>query len=223
MKWDGVINGTTSLDFTHVSIEDKKETSVGETGIIEEKQPVQEDTVSSDTVTVSTEHTTEATTVSEEKRLTQEDSTTTQPEITATAYSPDSTVSDSLTPSDTLPQQIAAVTDTTEETDSADTEKESEYTVPTIPEKLIDYPYKLKLSVDLVSVGMAYSTFYGYAGQGVIVLSDLLGNHQIALAGNIQGSFEENNIFAFYITHYVHNLGFLVIYSALVNDSKVCF
>lgn len=182
-----------------VSIDDKKHTPIEETGIIEEELSIQEDTISSDTTTVSSGDTTEATAANEEKALIQDDSTTTPPGSPETAFSTDSAVSDSLTPSDTLPQQIAAVTDTTVETDTPDAKKESEYTVPTIPEKLIDYPYKLKFSVDLVSVGMAYSTFYGYAGQGVIVLSDLLGNHQIALAGNIQGSFEENNIFAFYI------------------------
>lgn len=175
----------------------KRRTSKEKIGIIEEEPSVQKDSVLPDTTTVLSEDTAE---ITEDKSLTLDDSMAIAPsESTEVAAVESDTIADSLIPTDTSLQQIAALSDTTADTVSRDAKKDSVNTAPTLPEKLIDYPYKLKLSIDMVSVGMAYSTFYGYAGQGVIVLSDLLGNHQIALAGNIQGSFEENNIFAFYI------------------------
>ncbi|MGD9202211.1 MAG: BamA/TamA family outer membrane protein, partial [Chitinispirillia bacterium] len=70
---------------------------------------------------------------------------------------------------------------------------------PIIPKDIKEYPYKLKFSVDMVSIGAAYNTAVGYAGQGVVVFSDLLGNHQIAAAGNIQGKLDENNLYLGYI------------------------
>ena len=70
---------------------------------------------------------------------------------------------------------------------------------PIIPKDIKEYPYKLKFSVDMVSIGAAYNTAVGYAGQGVVVFSDLLGNHQIAAAGNIQGKLDENNFYLGYI------------------------
>lgn len=108
-------------------------------------------------------------------------------------------ISDSSTTPDTSVKQIAELTDTTTDTILVPRAQDSSYITPILPKNMIDYPYRLKLSVDMVSVGMAYSNIYGYAGQGVIVFSDLLGNHQIVLAGNVQGSLDENNIFTFYI------------------------
>lgn len=181
-----------------LTVRNKKHNSKEKIGVIEEEPPIQNDSVSLDTTTTLSEDTAE---IFEDKSLTQQDSIATAPsESTEVAHTIESdTTSDSLTPADTSLQQITALSDTTADTVSHHAKKDSGYTAPILPEKLVDYPYRLKLSIDMVSVGMAYSTFYGYAGQGVIVLSDLLGNHQIALAGNIQGSFEENNIFAFYI------------------------
>ncbi len=171
-------------------ISQKKRTADEEVGIIEE--------IDTSITTDSTEKQTELTIPdSDTASVSSADSSEITPDLTAI-------------PTDTLPPDSSTAEESTEEavsvsdtgmSDSA--EAVSQYDTGSasviLPEKLIAYPYKLKFSIDLVSVGMAYSTIYGYAGQGVIVFSDLLGNHQIAVAGNIQGSFEENNLFAFYI------------------------
>ncbi|MBN1984147.1 MAG: PD40 domain-containing protein [Chitinivibrionales bacterium] len=60
--------------------------------------------------------------------------------------------------------------------------------------------YKTEFTLDAVSFGAAFNTMYGgLAGQGIVVLSDLLGNQQIAFAANMQGSLEENNFFLSYL------------------------
>ncbi|MGA2507234.1 MAG: BamA/TamA family outer membrane protein [Chitinispirillaceae bacterium] len=51
-------------------------------------------------------------------------------------------------------------------------------------------PYRLKFSPDLVTVGLGMSSFYGYAGQWLLSLSDIMGDHHITLAGDIQNDFE---------------------------------
>ncbi|HMA65401.1 MAG TPA: BamA/TamA family outer membrane protein, partial [Chitinispirillaceae bacterium] len=52
-------------------------------------------------------------------------------------------------------------------------------------------PLKLSFSPDIVSIGLGINTFYGYAGQWVISLSDLLGDHRFVLAGDVQGNFKD--------------------------------
>ncbi|MBN1576126.1 MAG: PD40 domain-containing protein [Chitinispirillaceae bacterium] len=52
-------------------------------------------------------------------------------------------------------------------------------------------PYRLSFSPDLVSVGVGMSTAYSPAGQVLIALSDLLGDHRITFAGDIQGNFKD--------------------------------
>ena len=64
---------------------------------------------------------------------------------------------------------------------------------------LASKPYRPRFSPDLVSVGMAVNTLYGYSGQGMVLLSDLLGNHRITLAGDIQGRLDEYFAFASYL------------------------
>ena len=51
--------------------------------------------------------------------------------------------------------------------------------------------YRLSFSPDLVSVGLGVSTTYSPAGQVLIALSDLLGDHRITFAGDIQGNFND--------------------------------
>jgi Tol biopolymer transport system component len=51
-------------------------------------------------------------------------------------------------------------------------------------------PYRLKFTPDLVTVGLGMSSFYGYAGQWMLSLSDIMGDHRITLAGDIQNDFE---------------------------------
>ncbi len=53
-------------------------------------------------------------------------------------------------------------------------------------------PYRLSFSPDMVSVGLGLDTYYGYAGQWMLSLSDIMGDHRITLAGDIQGNFEDN-------------------------------
>ncbi|MBN1307770.1 MAG: PD40 domain-containing protein [Chitinispirillaceae bacterium] len=53
------------------------------------------------------------------------------------------------------------------------------------------HPYRLSFSPDLVSVGVGVSTAYSPAGQVLIALSDLLGDHRITFAGDIQGNFKD--------------------------------
>ena len=63
-------------------------------------------------------------------------------------------------------------------------------------------PYHVIFKPDLVMLGAGVNTYYGsgYAGQCVAVFSDLLGNHQITIAGDIQGNLVDyTHIFASYL------------------------
>ncbi|MBD3358373.1 MAG: BamA/TamA family outer membrane protein [Chitinivibrionales bacterium] len=81
---------------------------------------------------------------------------------------------------------------------SADTTAEPQRTVVDL-DTLSSTPYSISFSPDNVSVGMAISTLYGYAGQGVVELTDMLGNHRIGLAGSIQGSLDEYYLYSSYL------------------------
>lgn len=50
------------------------------------------------------------------------------------------------------------------------------------------YPYRLKFTPDMISIGLAASTYYGGAAQGMVVFSDILGNHTIGISGDIYQS-----------------------------------
>ncbi len=52
-------------------------------------------------------------------------------------------------------------------------------------------PYRLSFSPDMVSVGLGISNVYSPAGQVLVGLSDLLGDHRITFAGDIQGNFKD--------------------------------
>jgi outer membrane protein assembly factor BamA len=55
-----------------------------------------------------------------------------------------------------------------------------------------------------MSVGLGVNTYYGYAGQWILSLSDLMGDHRITLSGDIQGDFEDYlHLYAsyFYLKH----------------------
>jgi Tol biopolymer transport system component len=51
-------------------------------------------------------------------------------------------------------------------------------------------PYRLKFSPDLVAMGVGMSSFYGYAGQWLLSLSDIMGDHRITVAGDVQNDFQ---------------------------------
>ncbi|HLV30329.1 MAG TPA: hypothetical protein VKY57_02045 [Chitinispirillaceae bacterium] len=52
-------------------------------------------------------------------------------------------------------------------------------------------PYRLKFTPDLISVGVGISTYYSPAGQALIAFSDIMGDHRITFAGDIQGNFKD--------------------------------
>ena len=68
-------------------------------------------------------------------------------------------------------------------------DKPDSLSAPAIPDLRTARPYTLSFAPDVISLGLNISTFYGYAGQWVAAFSDLLGNHQIVLAGDIQSDF----------------------------------
>ena len=63
-------------------------------------------------------------------------------------------------------------------------------------------PYRLRFTPDIVSVGLGTNAYYGYgvAGQLAAVFTDLMGNHQIAVMGDIEGNLAEyTHLFASYL------------------------
>jgi Tol biopolymer transport system component len=52
-------------------------------------------------------------------------------------------------------------------------------------------PYKLKFSPDVVAVGVGMSTIYSPAGQAQLSFSDVMGDHRITVAGDLQGNFKD--------------------------------
>ena len=58
--------------------------------------------------------------------------------------------------------------------------------------------YKIKFSPDLVNGAAGYSTFFGVQGFTQILLSDMLGNHQIYIGTNLVFDLRNSNIFAQY-------------------------
>jgi Tol biopolymer transport system component len=53
--------------------------------------------------------------------------------------------------------------------------------------------YKLKFSPDLVSGALSYDTFFGFRGQSVIAVSDMLGNHTFILATDLINTIDQSN------------------------------
>ncbi len=52
-------------------------------------------------------------------------------------------------------------------------------------------PYHLEFSPDMVTVGLGVGSLNGAAGQAVAIFSDMLGDHQIAIAANLQGRIDQ--------------------------------
>jgi len=62
----------------------------------------------------------------------------------------------------------------------------------TLKSEPASFPYGLKLSPDLITVGFGINSLYGYAaGQAMVVLSDLFGDHQFMIAGDLQGRIDQ--------------------------------
>ena len=69
-------------------------------------------------------------------------------------------------------------------------------------------PYRLKFSPDLVTLGLGASSYYGFAGQWLLSLSDIMGNHRITFAGDVQSDFSSAmHFFASYM-YMKHRLNF---------------
>jgi Tol biopolymer transport system component len=63
-------------------------------------------------------------------------------------------------------------------------------------------PYRLSFTPDIISVGLGTDAYYGYgvAGQIAAVFTDLMGNHQIAVMGDVEGNLAQyTNLFASYL------------------------
>jgi Tol biopolymer transport system component len=61
-------------------------------------------------------------------------------------------------------------------------------------------PYRLKFSPDMVALGLGASSYYGYAGQWVLSLSDIMGDHRITIAGDVESDFTSTlHVFASYM------------------------
>ncbi len=62
-------------------------------------------------------------------------------------------------------------------------------------------PYKPKFSLDLVTGGFSYDTFFGLRGQSYLLVSDYLGNHQFYLATDVVNAIDQTNFQFFYLNN----------------------
>ncbi|MBD3344357.1 MAG: BamA/TamA family outer membrane protein [Chitinivibrionales bacterium] len=130
-----------------------------------------------------------------------EDSSTTT-DTTVTGIENDSSESSAPTEIAEASVEQDSLTDTSKTADSSETEEQFSF------EDMDSEPYRLKFSPDMVSVGLAVNSVYGYGGAGQIVLSDVMGNHRITLAGDVQGKIDEYaHVFASYL-NLEHRLDF---------------
>lgn len=61
-------------------------------------------------------------------------------------------------------------------------------------------PYRLKFTPDMVAFGVGISNYYSPAGQMLLSFSDLMGDHRITVAADIQGNFKDYmQLYASYI------------------------
>jgi WD40 repeat protein len=91
----------------------------------------------------------------------------------------------------------------------------------TIPAK----PYRLKFAPDIVALGVGTDAYYGYgvSGQWLAVFSDLMGNHQIAVMGDIQGNLADyTHLFGSYLNlEYKFNYGGGVFYNREYSSQSI--
>jgi hypothetical protein len=82
---------------------------------------------------------------------------------------------------------------------------------------LTQRPYRLKFTPDILLVGAGVNPYYGsgYAGQWLAVFSDLMGDHQITVAGDIDGNLADyTHIFASYVNlRHKINFGLALFYN----------
>ncbi len=70
--------------------------------------------------------------------------------------------------------------------------------------RCLEKPYKPSLTADLAQAGGMYSSGFGLQAQSVIVFSDLLGQKNLQIAADVNGSIEEGNYLLSY-TDWRHN------------------
>lgn len=94
--------------------------------------------------------------------------------------------------------QINDTANTAEETDSSDGENLArKYATPIFKDFIsadtLPYPlsYRLRFTPDLVIFGLGLSTYSGASGQWLAMFSDIMGDHRITLAGDVQANFNE--------------------------------
>ncbi len=61
------------------------------------------------------------------------------------------------------------------------------------------HKYRLKFSPDLVSGALSYDTFFGFQGQSLIAISDMMGNHTFVLATDVVNTIDQSNFQIFYL------------------------
>ncbi len=59
--------------------------------------------------------------------------------------------------------------------------------------------YKLKFSPDIISGALNYDTFFGFQGQSLIAISDILGDHTFILATDLVNTIDQSNFQIFYL------------------------
>jgi hypothetical protein len=79
------------------------------------------------------------------------------------------------------------------------------------------HPYGVSFSPDIIMVGAGVNPYYGsgYAGQWLAVFSDLLGNHQLSIAGDVNGNFSDyTHLYGSYVNlRYKINFGTGIFYN----------
>ncbi|MFC1480955.1 peptidase MA family metallohydrolase [Candidatus Neomarinimicrobiota bacterium] len=96
------------------------------------------------------------------------------------------------------------------------------------PERYVDedgrpnvYPYKTKFSLDLVQSYAGYSTLYSFQGMTQFLFSDMMGNHRISFATEMQISLENSD---YYLTYHLlpfrTNYYFTLFHTAYIYQSS---
>lgn len=89
--------------------------------------------------------------------------------------------------------------DTTTSTPPDTVSNSSQQTDVTIIKGSKELPYRLKFTPDMVAFGLGISNYYSPAGQMLLSFSDLMGDHRITVAADIQGNLKDYmHLFASY-------------------------
>jgi len=70
---------------------------------------------------------------------------------------------------------------------------------PPSPKTSVQKTYRAKFSPDIINVSIGYSSYWGLEGQGLVVVSDILGNHRMFFYGDLFYSLQNSNLqFVYY-------------------------